>query len=93
MTDNAGRTPVQNKKRIPPTSWAFIAALLGAGAIPCPGCGTPLGFHILPLAAIFLAIRAFARRGGRSAKFTTPPPVAEMESMAPEIQNRDGERA
>ncbi len=88
MNDNAGRTPVHKEKRNFPASWPFIAALLGAGAIPCPGCGTPLGFHLLPLAAIFLAVRAFTRCGRRSAKSATPPPVVDLESLAPENRER-----
>jgi hypothetical protein len=42
MTDDPSHTPIQNPKRNPLTSWAFVAALLGAGAMPCPDCGMPL---------------------------------------------------
>jgi hypothetical protein len=88
MTDDPGRAPFRKGKRNPLASWAFIAGLLGAGALPRPDCRMPLGFHLLPLAAIFLAIRAFTRRVGKSVQSKTSPPDAEMESMAPENRER-----
>ncbi len=62
MTDNPDRTPIQKEKRNPFTSWAFIAGLFGAGALPCPGCGVPLAWHLRPLALLILFVRIITTR-------------------------------
>ncbi len=42
--------------------WLAAGTLLGAGMLPCPGCGTPMILHFWPLAAMVLALRAMKRR-------------------------------
>jgi hypothetical protein len=42
--------------------WLLTAALLGAGMLPCPECGTPVIFHIWPIAGLLLVVRALKRR-------------------------------
>ena len=37
-------------------SWIGIAALGGAGFLPCPDCGAPMIFHFWPIALV-LALR------------------------------------
>jgi hypothetical protein len=36
--------------------------MLGVGALPCPDCGTPMIFHIWPIAGLVLAVRAIKKR-------------------------------
>jgi hypothetical protein len=62
MTNDPSDQPIQNPKRSPLTSWAFVAALLGAGAVPCPDCGMPLAWHLWPLAILILAGKWISRR-------------------------------
>jgi len=49
--------------------WLSAAAVLGAGLLPCPECGTPLIFHFWPVAVLLLFIRALKRR----ARLSQPP--------------------
>ncbi|MFN3762954.1 MAG: hypothetical protein ACK4WK_07120 [Anaerolineae bacterium] len=42
--------------------WLSVAALLGAGMLPCPDCGAPMILHFWPLAVMMLALRAMKRR-------------------------------
>jgi len=62
MTNDPSDQPIQNPKRSPLTSWAFVAALLGAGAVPCPDCGMPLAWHLWPLAMLVIAVKVIAHR-------------------------------
>lgn len=40
--------------------WVGVAALTGAGLLPCPECGAPMIFHFWPIAAV-LALRNVIR--------------------------------
>jgi len=43
--------------------WTAVGgSLLTLSAMPCPECGAPLGIHLLPVAVLFIAARAVARR-------------------------------
>ena len=79
-------------KRLPVGNWAAVAAFLGAGAIPCPGCGTPLFLHMLPLAALLFAARAFSCRRKKDSRAATHPPVTDPAAMLVDNPNHDGEQ-
>jgi hypothetical protein len=49
-------------KKNPLTGWTAVIALFGAGVVPCPGCGMPLGWHLWPLALLILAGKWISRR-------------------------------
>lgn len=36
--------------------WLMMGGLLGMGMLPCPECGTPMIFHVWPLAGIVLVV-------------------------------------
>jgi hypothetical protein len=42
--------------------WLLTTALLGAGMLPCPECGTPMLFHLWPIAGLILLVRVLKRR-------------------------------
>jgi len=42
--------------------WVLSGALLVTSILPCPECGTPLGWHIWPLLPLFAVIRLALRR-------------------------------
>jgi hypothetical protein len=81
MTNDPSDQPIQNPKRSPLTSWAFVAALLGAGAVPCPDCGMPLAWHLWPLAMLVIAVKVIAHRA-RARQKGKPP--TEPATMLPE---------
>jgi hypothetical protein len=73
--------PTRATKSNPMTSWAFIAALLGTGALPCPDCGMPLAWHLWPLAVLLLAGRWIARRKtARPSKHDAPAPPDDSKT-------------
>jgi len=42
--------------------WMIIVGALGISALPCPECGTPLIFHVWPIAGLVLLARALKKR-------------------------------
>ena len=42
--------------------WLIMGGLLSVGMLPCPECGTPMIFHIWPLAGIVLVVRMMKKR-------------------------------
>ena len=42
--------------------WLAAGGLLGVGLMPCPECGTPMIFHVWPLAGLVLVARAMRKR-------------------------------
>jgi hypothetical protein len=70
-------SPQRGGKNTPLTGWAFILALLGAGAMPCPDCGMPLAWHFWPLALLILAARWITgRRRKKPAEGSAPEPAS-----------------
>jgi len=41
--------------------WLAAGGLLGVSLLPCPECGTPLIFHVWPLAGLVLLARAIRK--------------------------------
>ena len=39
-----------------------MGSLLGVGMLPCPECGTPLIFHVWPIAGLVLVVRIMRKR-------------------------------
>jgi len=74
MTDEPSHTPVQKAKRNLLPNWAFIAVLLGAGTVPCPECGVPLAWHMLPLIGLIAVAQGIARRARLNRRKNDPPP-------------------
>ena len=48
-------------KKFTAKGWLIAGSLLGAGLIPCPDCGTPMIFHVWPLAGLVLLARAIRK--------------------------------
>jgi len=42
--------------------WLITGSLLGVGMLPCPECGTPLIFHVWPIAGLVLVARMMRKR-------------------------------
>ncbi|MBN2085534.1 MAG: hypothetical protein JW748_09960 [Anaerolineales bacterium] len=92
MKENKPDQIPHKRKRLPAGNWAAVAAFLGAGALPCPGCGTPLILHMLPLAALLFAARAISRRRRKAACAATLPPALDAPAVAADNQEQDGKR-
>jgi hypothetical protein len=79
MNEIPDGAPTRKAGRNPLTSWAFIAGLFGAGALPCPDCGLPLAWHLWPLALLILFVRMITGRARtRREKKSPPAPAAEF---------------
>jgi hypothetical protein len=87
-----GNPPEPDRKNSPLLSWTFIVALLGAGALPCPECGTPLIWHLWPLAGLLLVARGLARRAGRTRRPDPSCPPPQADPGIPDGGDRDGEQ-
>jgi hypothetical protein len=57
----------------------IFGAFLGVGALPCPDCGTPMIFHIWPIAGLLVVAQVIRKRKGEEHKppdpIIHPPPV------------------
>jgi hypothetical protein len=57
----------------------MVGAFLGVGALPCPDCGTPMIFHIWPIAGLLVVVQVIRKRKGEEHKLPDPmippPPV------------------
>jgi hypothetical protein len=57
----------------------MVGAFLGVGALPCPDCGTPMIFHIWPIAGLLVVAQVIRKRKGEAHKppdpIIHPPPV------------------
>jgi hypothetical protein len=57
----------------------LVGAFLGVGALPCPDCGTPMIFHIWPIAGLLVVAQAIKKQRGAEPKppdpIIQPPPV------------------
>ncbi|NMC12595.1 MAG: hypothetical protein GYA34_06900 [Chloroflexi bacterium] len=42
--------------------WFILGGLIGIGMLPCPECGTPMIFHVWPLAGIVLVVQMMKKR-------------------------------
>ncbi len=50
----------------------LVGAFLGVGALPCPDCGTPLIFHIWPIAGLLVVVQGIRNRKGKEHKPSDP---------------------
>jgi hypothetical protein len=50
----------------------LAGAFLGVGALPCPDCGTPLIFHIWPIAGLLVVVQGIRNRKGKEHKPSDP---------------------
>jgi len=59
--------------------WLVLGGLLGIGLLPCPECGTPMIFHVWPLAGMVLVVQAMKKCAQEaetgSAESVRPAPV------------------
>jgi hypothetical protein len=63
--------------------WMIIGGALGISALPCPECGTPLIFHIWPIALPILAVRALKKRYKEEKAIDSATNSTEMELLNP----------
>jgi hypothetical protein len=67
----------------------MTGSLLGVGMLPCPECGTPMIFHIWPLAGIVLVVQAMKKRAQKEEQDCSETASAEPEPQAPTVENRE----
>jgi hypothetical protein len=63
----------------------LAGGLLGVGALPCPDCGTPMIFHIWPLAGLLIVFQAMRKRMAAKRKpedSLVPQPPADIQILA-----------
>jgi hypothetical protein len=82
MVSKLSNMMVMIRKRLTASTmkWMLlVGALLGVGALPCPDCGTPMIFHIWPIAGLLVVAQAIKKRKGIERKppdpIIHPPPV------------------
>jgi hypothetical protein len=63
--------------------WMIIGGALGISALPCPECGTPLIFHIWPVALPILALRLLKKRYKEEKPLDSSTNSNEMELLQP----------
>jgi len=62
--------------------WLMLGGFLGAGMLPCPECGTPIIFHVWPLAGMVLVAQAIKKRAQKAEQDrseTTPAGCARFD--------------
>ncbi len=69
--------------------WLIMGSLLGVSMLPCPECGTPMIFHIWPLAGIVLVVQAMKKRAQKEEQVCSETAPAEPEPQASTVDNRE----
>lgn len=63
-------------------TWGRVAALLGVGMMPCPDCGTPMIFHIWPLAGLLILSKIIRKKtAGTKGESKSSPKLVDQNPL------------